>query len=171
MSSTWVRVAVLSTCFSFIIFPCTGQNRTVTEQRVFTSEDESVDRPVALSGPAVQAICRSLGDNPCAIKSDNMVSASAIHLRANGEGAFVVVGTHVLRGPHNAQFWVVEGDTRGYRVILSAVGDRFTVLGSRYHGYSVIRVENLLTMNGEVSAKTYRFESGSYKQAQTTDVQ
>lgn len=118
------------------------------EQTIFSSEDDSFDRPAKLPGDVLR-IMRDDGHVLIHMKGQNIPPdqlppaewflASEVHLASPDELDLMVMGTNGLRGASVCTFWIFRKTTEGYELALDIAAHDLKVLDSRSAGYRDIQ--------------------------------
>lgn len=102
---------------------------------------------------------KAQGKSPDELTTESFL-ASEIHLDGPHEIDLIATGIGRLRG-NAAAFWVFQPSSRGYRLILLAVGHGFRVLDTRSKGYRDI--ETASPIAGTAYIARYRFDGNHYR--------
>ena len=140
------------------------------EQYLFSAEDTSVRRPVAVPEHALQLLAKEPGvlatlkaeRIPEARPPQAWFLASEVHLGGPREPDLVVIGVGPLRGANVGEFWVFERTEAGYRIVLSTSAMQLEILGSKSNGYRNIRGTRLIGAT-KISSVVFRFRGGKYQ--------
>lgn len=132
-------VALLALCASL----CLAQS----EQTKFAPEGRRILAPVMLPQSVLDVLAKDSlirkmmlseqvqGDVPA-----SWVKASVIHLRADGERAYVVAGEGPLMEDHAQYYWVVRMAPAGPQIIFHGFGDALTVRRKKHRGFRDIEM-------------------------------
>ncbi len=139
------------------------------DQSLFSAEDETVQRPVAIPEDALQILrnddqvlqyLKAEGKSPDELTTESFL-ASEIHLDGPDEKDLIVVGADRLRGANVATFWIFRKSSQSYQLILKAAAHDLRVQKVRSKGYRDI--ETASPIAGTAHIDVYRFDGKQYR--------
>ena len=146
---------------------------SAAEQRSFSAEDASLERPIALPQAILRILARD-SEVQERLQSDNLSPeglppawflASEVHLNGGNEGDVVVLGRAYLRGANTIPFWVFRPGAAGFQRVFHAIAHDIIIKDARSRGYSDI--EAVIVFVDRVTTDLYRFDGSTYKRARS----
>jgi len=121
---------------------------TPTEQRLFSAEDERVQRPVSLPSVVVEMLARDpdvkglLENEHLSIDKAAPVwfMASAVRLAGVGERDLVVIGKGPVLGANITTFWLFRPTASGFELLMNAPAHTLIVKNARTKGYKDVEL-------------------------------
>lgn len=159
-----------STVFAFFLATCClaakaqhAKNLARPEQTLFSAEDLSVERPVAIPEYVLGVLRRTESISSTESPSESLL-ASEIRLGGAGEAGLIIIGVG-LRRENYAPFWVFRKIAHGYDLVLVFRGDALEVLSGKSYAHRDIAAYRF----GEANASTtiFRFDGTKYRRFRT----
>ncbi|MGD0522244.1 MAG: hypothetical protein ABSA48_13375 [Terracidiphilus sp.] len=145
----------------------------ISEQRIFSAEDENVKSPVDLTKGALDVLAREKyvseilknQDMPPEKLPSSWFMASAIHLGGRNEVDLIVLGKCPLCGANVVPFWVLRPKGDGFETILFTGALSITVQSRRSNGYRQIETASVTMQKARIYR--WRFDGVQYR---TSDI-
>jgi hypothetical protein len=149
------------------------QSASFREQLVFSAEDSSVKKPVAIPN-GVLAMLRRDETVRSVLENENLppeslpstwFAGSLLHLADKSNNDLIVVAGPPVSGGNVALFWVFRSVGHEYQLVLSAPAHSLRVLNTRSKGYRDIELVSLSAL--EYSRTVCRFGGEKYTKYKT----
>ncbi len=164
-------LALLSKSKAALFLALAAISTAAAEQRRFSAEGTSVERPASLPSEVVAILAQDSSVREILeseqLSADKLPTswflASEVHLNGPRERDLVVVATGLLTGANVTTYWIFRPQGGGFKLLLSAPAHTLVIKKTRSNGFNDIELLSATAVH--VSTVLFRFQGGTYRAA------